>query len=421
MRFSLRYRVALAFLMLGWLISMAMGGTLYWLTISLEKELIEEIISTELEDYISSYTLDSPLPPPSNTHFQGYVITTKSQTTLPNELQHLPSGLNHIKHIKMNGVGYYVKSRVHNTTRFFMLYADEMIRQRENEYLGFLAIGIGLMTLLSGTLGFWLADQVITPASLAQQVSTMNPHYSPSPLPINAIHPLDEVGKLTQTIDSYHQRLADFNERERAFTSNVSHELRTPLAVIKGAAEVMLAQKNHSLGDQRRIERIARAAAQMARLITALLTLAREESDNEQKHQYPVKKILRQVVNEHQYLLNHKSVVVKLHTHHDLLITSDPTLLYVVLANIIRNAYSYTSQGTVHIRLEGKRVVIEDTGVGMKKDQLLRMFDRYYSDHHANGGHGIGLSLVRRICERYSWRISVHSREGQGTSVELRL
>jgi signal transduction histidine kinase len=57
----------------------------------------------------------------------------------------------------------------------------------------------------------------------------------------------------------------------------------------------------------------------------------------------------------------------------------------------------------------------------MKEDQLLKMFDRYYSNNQSKGGHGIGLSLVWRICERYGWDISVHSHEGRGTSVELLL
>jgi signal transduction histidine kinase len=416
-RFSLRYRVALAFLMLSWLISMAMGGTLYWLTISIEEELIEETLSSELEDYINRYTLDPNIPPPSSAHIKGYVIAGSMPDTFPAELQHLPSGLSHIT---MNGSGYYVELREHKEKRFFVLYADEVIKQRENEYLGFLALGIGMMTLLSSTLGLWLAGQVILPVTqLAQQVSEMGPDFSP--LPRKKDLPHDEVGELSQAIDGYHQRLAEFNERERAFTSNVSHELRTPLAVIKGASEVMLSGKELDKVSQKRVERIARAATQITRLTTALLTLAREESDNDGQYQCPVDKILNQVMDEHQYLLNHKTVKVELNTDSKLIVSSDPILLYVVLANLIRNAFSYTSQGTVHIHLRDKHVVIEDTGAGMKEDQLLKMFDRYYSNNQSNGGHGIGLSLVRRICERYGWEISVHSHEGRGTSVKLLL
>jgi len=416
-RFSLRYRVALAFLMLGWLISMAMGGTLYWLTISMEEELIEETLSIELEDYINRYTLDPDTLPPSSTHIQGYVITGKMPDTFPAKLQQLPSGLSHIM---IDGSGYYVELRKHNTKRFLVLYADEMIKHRENQYLGFLALGIGMMTLLSSVLGLWLAGRVILPITrLARQVSEMGPDFSPQPIKKDL--PYDEVGELSRAIDGYHQRLVEFNERERAFTSNVSHELRTPLAVIEGASEVMLSEKELSKGSQKRVERIARAATQITRLTTALLALAREESDRDSKHQCPVHKILSQVVDEHQYLLSHKSVEVELNTNSKLITSSDPILLYVVLANLIRNAFSYTSQGIVHICLQDEHVVIEDTGAGMKEDQLLKMFDRYYSNNQSKGGHGIGLSLVRRICERYDWEISVHSHEGRGTSVELLL
>ncbi len=394
-----------------------MGGTLYWLTISMEEELIEETLSIELEDYINRYTLDPDTAPPSSTHIQGYVITGKMPDSFPAKLQQLPSGLSHIM---IDGSGYYVELRKHNTKRFLVLYADEMIKHRENQYLVFLVLGIGMMTLLSSVLGLWLAGRVILPITrLARQVSEMGPDFSPQPIKKDL--PYDEVGELSRAIDGYHQRLAEFNERERAFTSDVSHELRTPLAVIEGASEVMLSEKELSKGSQKRVERITRAATQITRLTTALLALAREESDSDSKHQCPVGKILSQVVDEHQYLLSHKPVEVELNTDSNLITSGDPILLYVVLANLIRNAFSYTSQGIVHIRLQGEHVVIEDTGAGMKEDQLLKMFDRYYSNNQSKGGHGIGLSLVWRICERYGWDISVHSHEGRGTSVELLL
>ena len=416
-KFSLRYRVTLSFLILGWLISMAMGGALYWLAVSIEEELIEEVLFVELENFISRYATSPNTPPPSSIHLQGYAITEKIQDTFPIELQQLPSGLSHII---IDGSGYYVQLKEHNTIRFLLLYADKAITSNEKQYLYFLALGIGLMTLLSSALGLWLAGRVISPVTrFAQQVSEMDPNFRPLPLSKNFPH--DEVAELSWAIDGYHQRLAEFNERERAFTSNVSHELRTPLSVIKGASEVMLSDKELSKGSQKRVERIARAATQITRLTSALLALAREESDHNRQHQCSVDKILSQVIKEHRYLLDHKAVEVELNMESKLTISSDPTLLYVVLANLIRNAFSYTSQGMIYIHLQDKHVVIEDTGTGMKEDQRLKMFDRYYSNHQSKGGYGIGLSLVSRICERYGWKIFIHSREGRGTSVELLL
>lgn len=403
--------------MLGWLVSMSMGGILYWLTIRMEEQLVEETLSNELEDFMSRYAINSDTLPPSSTHIQGYVISGEIPDAFPTWLQNLPSGFSHIM---IDGSGYYVESRRRNATRFLVLYADESIKHRENQYLWFLALGVVSMTLLSSILGLWLAGRVISPVTrLARQVSEMGPDFNP--LPAKEDLPRDEVGELTLAIDGYHHRLAEFNERERAFTSDVSHELRTPLAVIEGASEVMLSKKDLSKDNRKRVERIARSTTQITRLTTALLALAREEYGSGSQHRCPVDKVLIKVVDEHRYLLNHKPVEVNLDANSNLVTSGDSILLYVVLANIIRNAFSYTDQGIVHIRLEDKRVVIEDTGTGISEDQLLKMFNRHYSDNRSRGGHGIGLSLVSSICERYGWTISVRSHKGRGTSVELLL
>ncbi len=420
-KFNLRYRVALTFLIAGLLVSTSMGGILYWLAINMEEDLIEETLSTELDDYIKRYTTDASTPAPSGVHIQVYVITKDTpKQNLPSQLQHLPLGLNHIL---IGDVGYYIASRVNNNVRFLVLYADKQIKLRKSQYLGFFALGITLMTVFSGILGRWLAGRVIAPVTeLAQLVSKMGPDFKPLSLSASSDkYPYNEIEDLTCTINGYHQRLVAFNERERAFTSDVSHELRTPIAVIQGASEMMLAQTDLTDNNRRRLDRIVRAASQITRLTSALLALAREESDNDNQHQYPVEQVLIQVIDEHKYLLAHKPVEVKLNADGDLSTLADPTLLYVVLANIVRNAFSYTHQGTVHICQQGDSVIIKDTGAGMKKDQLLRMFDRHYSGNRDNGGYGIGLSLVWRICQRYGWEISVHSHEGCGTSVELLL
>lgn len=416
-KFSLRYRVALAFLILGWLISLSMGAVLYGLTIHMEEELIEETLSTELDDYINRYTLDPNTSPPSSKHIKTYVITEETLTTYPMELQQLPPGLSHIT---LEGKNYFAEVKQQHNTRFLILLGDEKIKFREQQYLRFLASGIGLMTLLSSLIGLWLANKVIAPVTdLAREVSIMGPDFSP--LTIDKDLPQDEVGELTMAINGYHHRLAAFNERERAFTSDVSHELRTPLAIIEGASEVMLSANELAAKDKKRVERIARAASQITCLSAALLALAREESTTNNKHQCSIQKTLIQVVNDLRYLLQHKPVDVELTVENDQIIDCDPVMLHVVLANIIRNAFSYTHQGIVNIQLIEKSVVIKDTGVGMTKEQRQKMFDRYYSNNESTGGYGIGLSLVWRICKRHGWEISVHSYQEQGTSITLQL
>lgn len=418
---SLRYRVAFAFLILGWLISIAMGTVLYKLTLNMEEQLLEETLSSELDDYIRRYTLNENTHPPSGIHIQGYVINGDMPDELPMQLRQAPLGLTHIK---LHGQGYYVEVKEQHTMRFFVLYADTLIRQREQQYLWFLTIGMMLMTLLSSILGLWLAGKVIFPVTqLAQQVSTMRPDFSP--LPSKEHMRDDEVGQLATAIDDYHQRLHAFNERERAFTSDVSHELRTPLAVIEGATEVMLAQPALDTTQQRIMQRIARASKQVTHLSTALLALAREDLDQADQTPCSVNQLLNDVVEDHRYLLIHKPVVVELTTAtNEVMIACKPILLHVLLANIIRNAFSYTQQGTVNIALTAETVIISDTGTGMKDDQLSQIFQRHYSTERNNRthkGHGIGLSLAWRIAQRYGWQISAQSKEGHSTSITLLL
>lgn len=416
-KFSLRYRVALTFLLLGWLVSIAMGGVLYLLMIDLEEQLIKEALTTELNDYMSRYSKNTNELPPASRYIQGYVIYEENKATFPAQLQNLGVGMSHVT---LANSGFFVEKRVRDNVSFLMLYTDDLIKHRENQYLGFLAVSIVLVTLLASFAGLWLADRVIAPVTrLARQVKKMEPEFGTLPETRHLLR--DEVDELALAIDDYRQRLAAFIERERAFTSNVSHELRTPLAVIEGATEVLLSKLKDDSENRKRVERIERATTQMTRLTAALLALAREQSGGEREHECLVDNVLKKVVDEHHYLLDHKAVTVKLQANSDLIVPGDPVLLYVVLANIIRNAFSYTSEGNVYIHLKGDHVVIEDTGAGMRKDQLLKMFDRHYSDNAKKGGHGIGLSLVRRICDLYGWEISVTSREGSGTSIELQL
>jgi len=274
------------------------------------------------------------------------------------------------------------------------------------------------MTLLSAALGFWLARKVIAPvSSLAKQVSDLGSEIN-QPLHTSDFAN-DEVGELAKAVNHYRGLLSDFVERERSFTGDISHELRTPVAVIDGAKEVLLTNRDLDQAQLKPLERIDRATNQMTRLISALLILAREEPDKNNSVKYcQVDEVLQQVIDEHHYLLDHKPVTLSIEIEQPLTISSDWVLLYVVLANLVRNAFSYTHQGNVLIKLQRDAVVIEDTGIGMGEDQLRLMFERHYSNHEKEG-HGIGLSLVKRICQRYAWMIQVQSRKDHGTSVQL--
>lgn len=411
-RTSLRYRVTVAFALLGLLISMVLATALYILSNAMEERLIVETLSAELEESIARYTLDPDDTPIITTTIRKYVISADTEQ-VPVALQTMEEGLHHIR---LEGRHYFAQVQFHEGLRFVALYDDRQLRRREYQINLFLSGGVIVMTLLSALLGFWLAGRVIAPVrSLVERVSGHHPVESPSTLAEH--YPDDEVGMLAREFDDYLQRLGAFIEREQAFTADVSHELRTPLTVIEGATDVLLDDQSLTDVQRRRVERIARSACEMSELVTALLILAREEQGDVSESGCVVAEVLQQVVIGHHHLLQHKPVEIRLDIRAETILPAECTLLRVVLANLLRNAICYTDQGQVTIRLDKQGVAVQDTGIGIPDQQLQRIFERYYTG--PSGNEGIGLSLVKRICQRYGWQIDVSSREGQGTEVML--
>ncbi|NOZ11151.1 MAG: HAMP domain-containing histidine kinase [Gammaproteobacteria bacterium] len=409
---SLRYRVTLTFALLGMGVSLGLAGALYVLAVDMEERLTAETLSAELEDYIARYEVDPEAPPPASTTTRTYVLAP-GEKRVPAILRGLETGLHQVQ---VEGRSYYAEVQAYGELYFILLYDDKQSRHREYQFKIFLGIGVLVMTFLSAVLGFWLAGRVISPVGeLATRVASLRPEDYSEPLAEHFSH--DEVGLLARKFDDYRQRLGAFIEREQAFTADVSHELRTPLAVIEGATEVLLDDHGLDAPRRSRVERIARAAREMSELVTALLLLAREENSDISGSGCAVDKLLQQILEGHQHLLRQKSVGVRLDIQSQTTLPVECTLLSIVLANLIRNAFYYTEQGHVSICLDEEGVTINDTGIGIPEKNIQRIFDRYYTG--PSGSEGIGLSLVKRICQCYGWNISIDSLEGRGTLIRL--
>jgi len=411
-RTSLRYRVSIAFALLGGIISLALACILYWLTINMEERLIAETLSAELEDFIERYTEDPTTVPPSSTVMRAYVIDENTLAPVPEVLRQMSAGLHQMP---LGDSSYFVEVRVQDSKRFVLLYDDAQIQQKERQFKAYLAGGALIMIGLSAALGLWLAERVVSPVGeLARRVGNLEPRGRAFALASD--FPRDEVGTLAKEFDAYQDRLRAFIEREQAFTADVSHELRTPLAVIEGAAEVLQEDAALDDGQRTRVQRIARAAREMTEVTHALLELAREQQQDKLTASCEVEKLLHEVVDSHRHLLETNNVTVDITVHSAPVLSVECALLRIVIGNLIRNAFSYTKEGCVRITLDSYSISVADTGIGIPTQQLEEVFKPFYS---AQGGEGIGLSLVRRICQHYGWEIKVSSRVGKGTRFRL--
>jgi len=411
-RTSLRYRITIAFALIGGVVSFALATGLYWLTISMEERLVAETLSAELEDFIVRYRQDASLTPPSSTLMQIRVIRQQNSDGAPAALRDLDGGFHRVM---FDSGSYYAEVRFSAEQQFVALYDDTQIRYRESQYQGFLVGAVFVMTLLSAMLGMWLARRVVSPVSeLGRRVRELEPEGELREL--GRDFPPDEVGFLASEFDAYQRRLRAFIEREQNFTADVSHELRTPLAVIEGAAEVLQEDTGLDEVQRTRVRRIARAAHEMTEITAALLELAREQRKGQASGDCDVAVLLEDIIEGQRHLLERSDVSVELEivSHRHLPVQS--ALLRIVLANLIRNAFSYTRKGRVQITLDDAGIAVTDTGEGIPPEQLDEVFKPFYS---ARGGEGIGLSLVRRICQNYGWEVSLDSKVGRGTCFRL--
>lgn len=417
MRFSrsLRFRVATAFAAIGGVISLVAAIGLYVAVRDAGERLIDETLQAEIQDYLSRRSRNPLSHPPATASLLGYVLPARQGEPVPPAA--IAAWRPGLHQIRLGEIHYRVAIADRAGSRYFLLYNETLFRQQQAYLVLYLAAFVALMTLLSGALALWLAERVIEPVKeLARRVREVRPDAHPGRFTEDFPH--DEVGELAHAFEQALDRLADFIDRERAFTADVSHELRTPIAVIRGAAEVLLADETRPEKDRQRLERIERGAADMADLSTALLAMARER-DDERREPVDLAKLIEEAVEKHHHLLGARPVEVSLDFQARPRVAADANLLAIVVANLLRNSFTYTERGSVRIRLDETALSVVDTGLGIPRDALDKVFQRLYKGVHSQGA-GIGLSLVKKICDRYGWSIRLESEEGQGTRAELR-
>lgn len=232
-------------------------------------------------------------------------------------------------------------------------------------------------------------------------------------------------------------------ERVRSdFVANVSHELRTPLTAIKGFIETLQEGGVEESTRQRFLQIMARETDRLVNLINDLLELSRLESRTAELHRSPVQvaQVAGTVVEMFARKAQAKGLRLRADFPPDLpAVWADGDMLRQVFINLLDNAVKYTPRGEVRVRAwvasensddagactGPRQVVIEvaDTGVGIPRQHLGRIFERFYRVDRARsrelGGTGLGLSIVRHIVELHGGRVEVESEVGVGSTFRV--
>ncbi|MFD0961796.1 cell wall metabolism sensor histidine kinase WalK [Paenibacillus chungangensis] len=236
--------------------------------------------------------------------------------------------------------------------------------------------------------------------------------------------------------------LQDVTEQEkleqsrRQFVANVSHELRTPLTTIKSYAEAL---NDGALEERELSERfvgvISNETERMIRLVTDLLHLSRFDSNGAplRRRSAPIHDMLDEVADRFSFQLRQKSIKASVRVEPGLKTAwVDRDQIDQVLDNLLSNAIKYTLDGGT-IKLTASKstdgteleISVKDTGIGIPKKDLARIFDRFYRVDKARsrnmGGTGLGLSIAREIVKAHGGTISLQSELNEGTTVTFTL
>ena len=203
------------------------------------------------------------------------------------------------------------------------------------------------------------------------------------------------------------------------FIKDTTHELNTPLSSILANIEMMdtsvMEEKN-----KKKVARINIAAKTVSVLYKDLTYLTLEQEKENVDEEIDIKELIYDRAEYFSILAQSKQLECNLDLK-EVKITMDKRKLTRVIDNLISNAIKYNKRnGTIGIKLREGMLVIWDTGIGIKEENIPFMFDRYMRFNESEGGFGIGLSIVKHILDEYHISIEVKSKEGEGTRMVLR-
>ena len=167
---------------------------------------------------------------------------------------------------------------------------------------------------------------------------------------------------------------------------------------------------------QRSITRIQKASKEMESLVEGFLLLAREDDLGHSEHPYWISEVIADEAEKAQLLIRDKPIEWVTRIDHDFQVSVPYYVFSIVIGNLVRNACHYTDHGRIEVVVGKNRIQVMDTGIGMSEEQLGKVFELFYRGESGNqSGKGIGMSLVKRFCDRFGWTITLDSEPGKGT------
>ncbi|MBP3886338.1 MAG: HAMP domain-containing protein [Cellulosilyticum sp.] len=311
-----------------------------------------------------------------------------------------------------------------NSLRVYIDNHPDLITVAINDYIDafpllfYISFGIFLI------LGNYLVHKLLKPIKdMTDQVKDIN-GTSLNRLDTNVAK--DELKDLALTFNEMLDRLELYMNQQKQFVSDASHELRTPIAIIQGYTEMLQRWgKDDPAILEESINSLSQETANMKDLLEKLLFLSRSDKKTLKLTMEPfnLSALCHEVIKETGFIDDEHDILSKI--TEDIIISGDRGLIKELIRILMDNALKYTPEGgtiTLGCNTSKQNIIlsIQDTGIGISREHIPHLFERFYrideARNKSTGGTGLGLAIAQQIIKAHKAQISVSSEPNQGTT-----
>ncbi|WP_231427071.1 MULTISPECIES: HAMP domain-containing sensor histidine kinase [Pedobacter] len=246
-------------------------------------------------------------------------------------------------------------------------------------------------------------------------------HYNYDNIPTTT----DDFKILDNSINSLMRKINTLFALEKQFIANVSHELLTPISVLSTRFENMLNTPEIPEAHENKIYASLKTLNRLKLIINSLLLISKVENNQYLKtEEISIRQEIEDIYEDLEDRIADKNITFNLNIAHDFRFIGNKALIHTLLINVINNAIKYNVDGGF-ITIASKKIenryalIIADGGLGMKKEMLDNVFDRFKRGNTEEKGFGLGLAIVQSIAKFHKIEINIQSEENKGTNVSL--
>lgn len=380
----------------------------------LEEDLLAKQSDFELDYVRKLLAADPQARLPGSASLSTFLESRRAQQPIPKHLDGLADGLYH--DIRMGGKSYHILVAPYHDDRIYIQHDVTDIEKSEDLLTLILLVAWVVLIVIIFFIAMILSKELSRPIrQLSDELTRLNP--DERGVRLSQRFAEDEVGRIARAFDDYSQKIDGYVEKQIAFAAMASHELRSPLTIVQTSVDLIRRHHDESVIAPY-LEKINRATGGMSNLIHALLAVTRDKPTLNPTVNVSLRPLVGEIIDAVATEAIAKQIWIDNELEYEDCVAADPTLLAVVLSNLIRNSVKHGERSSIVIAMQATQLRISDSGVGIDLDEVQHIFDFGYRSQQSQG-YGVGLYISKLVCDHQGWGLSLeHNAEG-GTTAKV--